>query len=183
MGIVQGSPDSGNIAPQDGKRCSRNRIQRGLFYLLLTYGHSIPASRSARPTAQRSQCETIIVSGLHVAHLRLGLLELGMVQTDQGTKTEFVARLGPIERLIRLLEKLLRNSEAVVSGVCVEPSHANVPHDAVPQVFVLLLDSLRSQVCCMLQCGKAKTVEDEDDFLASPVSARRISAEVFASAK
>jgi hypothetical protein len=116
--------------------------------------------------------------------LRLGLLELGMVQTDQETKTEFVARLGPIERLIRLLEKLLRNSEAaVVSGVCVEPSHANVPHDAVPQVFVLLLDSLRSQVCCMLQCGKAKTVEDEDDFLASPVSARRISAEVFASAK
>ena len=106
-----------------------------------------------------------------------------MVQTDQGTKTEFVARLGPIERLIRLLEKLLRNSEAVVSGVCVEPSRANVPHDAVPQVFVLLLDSLRSQVCCMLQCGKAKTVEDENDFLASPVSARRISAEVFASAK
>jgi hypothetical protein len=132
---------------------------------------------------QRSQCETIIVSGLHVAHLRLCLLELGMVKTDQETKTEFVARLGPIERLIRLLEKLLRNSEAVVSGVCVEPSHANVPHDAVPQVFVLLLDSLRSQVCCMLQCGKAKTVEDEDDFLASPVSARRISAEVFASAK
>ena len=92
----------------------------------------IPASRSARLTAQRSQCQTIIVPGPHVAHLRLGLLELGMVQTDRGTKTEFVA---------------LRNSEAVVSGVCVEPRRANVPHDAVPQVFVLL-DSLRSQVCC-----------------------------------
>ena len=133
----------------------------GAFLLIVDLWHSIPASRSARLTAQRSQCQTIIVSGLHVAHLRLG----------------------PIERLIRLLEKLLRNSEAVVSGVCVEPRHANVPHDAVPQVFALLLDSLRSQVCCMLQCGKAKTVEDEDDFLALPVSARRISAEVFASAK
>src|ERR1700722_19105082 len=75
---------------------------------------------------QYCQCEPVVVSSRDVADLGLRLLQLCLTEFDNRSQSKMIAGLREAEREVRLIDELLRNREAVVSRLCVEPTRAYV---------------------------------------------------------
>src|SRR5262249_53732634 len=78
--------------------------------------------------------QTVIVSRLSVADLRLGCLQLRLTQLYDRAKTQFVACLGEFERQLCLLEQLLCDRQALVSIIRTQPTGANIPRNSISQI-------------------------------------------------
>ena len=95
---------------------------------------------------QNRQRQAVLVSSLSAPDLRLRLLQLRLAELHDGGQAQLVTGLGKVKGKVGLLQKLLADIEALVSGAGVEPASADVAGNAVLEVAQLLLGSLSPQL-------------------------------------
>ena len=83
---------------------------------------------------QRRRARVVLVPRGRLFDLRPRLVQLCLRELDDRAQSEVVAFLRQIERVRRLRQEIVGQSETLKSGSRRQPGHAHIPRDAVFQI-------------------------------------------------
>ena len=104
----------------------------------------------------------IIVFGARLFDLCLRLVQLRLTQLDNRTEPEFVSLLRKIQSQTGVVEKLLRQGEALETLLGIRPCQADVTSNAVGFVPQFLIGRFRSQLRFRGADGIEPAIKDRD---------------------
>src|SRR5262249_49983837 len=104
--------------------------------------------------------QLVVVLRGHELNVRTRLRQLRLAQLHDRAEAEFISCPGQIERLPRLLGKLVRQSNPFPRGIRIQPRRGDVPTPSILQLHSPPAERTRAQIRLRLLCPEQSSIQE-----------------------